>query len=143
MTSSNSTRDTFNEICCCGSYTRPNYTDTMGVETLVFIFTNSVLGKGCRDSYFACATGNVISSDECAAVSVSTSKCSAYLMAAGIHFLHIYIYIYIHTHTYIYIYIHTHTRMVRFQKLTRNLFLTLHGHNLHRQQRQLSKFLMR
>jgi calcineurin-like phosphoesterase family protein len=36
-----------------------------------------------------------------------------------------------------------HKRMVRFQKLTRNLFLTLHGHNLHRQQRQLSKFLMR
>ena len=30
-----------------------------------------------------------------------------------------------------------------FQKLTRNLFLTLHGHNEHRQQRQLSKFLMR
>ena len=37
----------------------------------------------------------------------------------------------------------THKRMVRFQKLTRNLFLTLHGHNLHRQQRQLSKFIMR
>ena len=36
-----------------------------------------------------------------------------------------------------------HKRMVRFQKLTRNLFLTLHGHNVHRQQRQLSKFLMR
>ena len=34
-------------------------------------------------------------------------------------------------------------RMVRFQKLTRNLFLTLHGQNIHRQQRQLSKFLMR
>ena len=34
-------------------------------------------------------------------------------------------------------------RMVRFQKLTRNLFLTLHRHNVHRQQRQLSKFLMR
>ena len=33
-------------------------------------------------------------------------------------------------------------RMVRYQKLTRNLFLTLHGHNVHRQQRQLSKFLM-
>ena len=33
--------------------------------------------------------------------------------------------------------------MVQFQKLTRNLFLTLHGQNLHRQQRQLSKFLMR
>ena len=33
--------------------------------------------------------------------------------------------------------------MVRFQKLTRNLFLTLHGHNLHRQQQQLSKFLRR
>jgi hypothetical protein len=36
-----------------------------------------------------------------------------------------------------------HKRMVRFQKLIRNLFLTLHGHNVHRQQRQLSKFLMR
>ena len=34
-------------------------------------------------------------------------------------------------------------RMVRFKKLTRNLFLTLHGQNVHRQQRQLSKFLMR
>jgi hypothetical protein len=33
--------------------------------------------------------------------------------------------------------------MVRFQKLTRNLFLALHGHNVHRQQRHLSKFLMR
>ena len=33
--------------------------------------------------------------------------------------------------------------MVQFQKLTRNLFLTLHGHNVRRQQRQLSKFLMR
>ena len=36
-----------------------------------------------------------------------------------------------------------HKRMVQFQKLTRNLFLTLHRHNVHRQQRQLSKFLMR
>ena len=36
----------------------------------------------------------------------------------------------------------THKRMVRFQKLTRNLFLTLHGHNVHHQQQQLSKFLM-
>ena len=33
--------------------------------------------------------------------------------------------------------------MVRFQKLTRNLFLTLHGHNVQRPQWQLSKFLMR
>ena len=33
--------------------------------------------------------------------------------------------------------------MVRFRKLTDNLFFTLHGHNVHRQQRQLSKFLMR
>ena len=33
--------------------------------------------------------------------------------------------------------------MVLFQKLTRNLFLTLQGHKVHRQQRQLSKFLMR
>ena len=32
--------------------------------------------------------------------------------------------------------------MVQFQKLTRNLFLTLHGQNVHRQQRQLSRFLM-
>jgi hypothetical protein len=36
-----------------------------------------------------------------------------------------------------------HKRMVQFQKLTRNLFLTLHGHNVHRQQRQLPKFLVR
>ena len=33
--------------------------------------------------------------------------------------------------------------MALFQKLTRNLFVTLHGQNLHRQQQQLSKFLMR
>ena len=33
--------------------------------------------------------------------------------------------------------------MVLFQKLTTNLFLTLYGHNVHRQQQQLSKFLMR
>jgi len=33
--------------------------------------------------------------------------------------------------------------MVLFQKLTKNLFLTLHGHNVHHQQQQLSKFLMR
>ena len=32
---------------------------------------------------------------------------------------------------------------MRFQKLTRNLFVTLHRHNVHRQQQQLSKFLMR
>jgi hypothetical protein len=32
--------------------------------------------------------------------------------------------------------------MVRFQKFTRNLFLTLYEQNVHRQQRQLSKFLM-
>jgi len=52
-----------------------------------------------------------------------------------------YIYIYIYTG---YIYIQDiHKRMVLFQKLTRNLFLNLHGHNVHRQQRQLSKFLMR
>jgi hypothetical protein len=36
-----------------------------------------------------------------------------------------------------------HKRMARFQKLTRNLLLILHGHSLHHQQRQLSKFLMR
>jgi len=37
----------------------------------------------------------------------------------------------------------THKRKVGFKKLTRNLFLTLHGHNVHHHQRQLSKFLMR
>jgi len=36
-----------------------------------------------------------------------------------------------------------HKRMLRFQKLASNLFLNLHGRNVHRQQRQLSKFLMR
>jgi hypothetical protein len=36
-----------------------------------------------------------------------------------------------------------HKRMVRSQMLTRNLFLNLRGYNVHRQQRQLSKFLMR
>jgi len=36
-----------------------------------------------------------------------------------------------------------HKRTVRFQKLTWNLFLTLHRHNVHRQQRQLSKCVMR
>jgi len=33
--------------------------------------------------------------------------------------------------------------MVRVKWLTRNLFLTLHGRNLHRQQQQLSKLLLR
>ena len=33
--------------------------------------------------------------------------------------------------------------MVQFHKFTRNLFVTLHGHNVHREQRQLSKFLTR
>jgi hypothetical protein len=33
--------------------------------------------------------------------------------------------------------------MVRFQKLLQNLFLILHGHNIHCQQRELSKFIMR
>ena len=48
----------------------------------------------------------------------------------------------VHTHKCIHIQ-DIYKRMARFQKLTRNLFLTLHGHNLHRQQQQLSKFLMR
>jgi hypothetical protein len=33
--------------------------------------------------------------------------------------------------------------MVQFQKLMKNIFLTLHGHNLHCQQGKLSKLLMR
>ena len=33
--------------------------------------------------------------------------------------------------------------MMQFQKLTSNLFLALHGQNVHCQQRQLSKFRMR
>ena len=36
-----------------------------------------------------------------------------------------------------------HKRTLRFQKITIMLFLTLHGHNVHRQQLQISKFLMR
>ena len=36
-----------------------------------------------------------------------------------------------------------HKRVVGIQKLTENLFLTLHGQNVHRQQRQLSVFRMR
>ena len=36
-----------------------------------------------------------------------------------------------------------HKIILQFQKLTINLFLTLHGQNVHRQRRQLSKFLMR
>jgi hypothetical protein len=33
--------------------------------------------------------------------------------------------------------------MVQLQKLKRNLILTLHGHNVHRQQLKLAKFHMR
>jgi hypothetical protein len=33
--------------------------------------------------------------------------------------------------------------MVQFQKLLKNVFLTLHGHNIHYQPRELSKFFMR
>jgi hypothetical protein len=33
--------------------------------------------------------------------------------------------------------------MVQFQKLIKNLFLALHGHNIHCQKRELSKFLKR
>jgi hypothetical protein len=33
--------------------------------------------------------------------------------------------------------------MVQFQKLLKNVFLTLHGHNIHYQERELSKFLLR
>ena len=36
-----------------------------------------------------------------------------------------------------------HKRIGRFQKLTRNLFITLNGQNVHHQPQQLSKFLMR
>jgi hypothetical protein len=36
-----------------------------------------------------------------------------------------------------------HKKMVRFQKVIQNSFLTLHGHNIHCQQRELPKFLMR
>jgi hypothetical protein len=32
--------------------------------------------------------------------------------------------------------------MVQFQELTRNLFLNFHGHNIHRQQRKLFKYLV-
>ena len=48
----------------------------------------------------------------------------------------------IYKNVYKYYRVHTKGRY-GFKKLTSNLFLTLHGHNVHRQQRQLSKFLMR
>jgi hypothetical protein len=35
-----------------------------------------------------------------------------------------------------------HKRMVRYQKWIKNVFLNLHGHNIHHQRRQLSKFLI-
>jgi hypothetical protein len=36
-----------------------------------------------------------------------------------------------------------HKRMVQFQKLMKELFLTIHEHNVHCQQREVSKFLLR
>ena len=53
------------------------------------------------------------------------------------------VYVCTHTHTHTHIYIYIHKSMVQFEKLIRNLFLTSHGHNVHRKQQQLSKFLMR
>jgi hypothetical protein len=44
----------------------------------------------------------------------------------------------VHTSSYFPI----HKRMVRFLKLFKKLFPTLHGHNIHCQQLELSKFLM-
>ena len=41
------------------------------------------------------------------------------------------------------VYTGIHKRMVQFQMLTRNLFLNLHGHNVHHQQWQLYKSHMR
>ena len=63
-------------------------------------------------------------------------KCEKALFELHISNCYIYIYIYIYIQG-------IHKRMVRFEKVTRNLFLTLHGHNVHRQQRKLSKFLKR
>ena len=48
----------------------------------------------------------------------------------------------VHTHKCIHMQ-DIHKGMVRFHKLTRSLYLTLQRHNVHRQQQQLSKFLMR
>jgi hypothetical protein len=39
--------------------------------------------------------------------------------------------------------IHEKKKMVRFQKLIKKCISTLHGHDIHCQQRELSKFLMR
>jgi hypothetical protein len=36
-----------------------------------------------------------------------------------------------------------HKRMVQFQEFIKNVFIFLHGHNIHCQQRKLSLFLMR
>jgi hypothetical protein len=49
--------------------------------------------------------------------------------------------------TYIHTYVYTYTGHTQkngaVSKVNKNLCLTLHGHNIHRQRRQLSKFLMR
>jgi hypothetical protein len=48
-----------------------------------------------------------------------------------------------HTHTHTHTHTHARARdMVRFQNLLKTLFLTLQGYNIHRQHRELSKFLM-
>ena len=80
MTSSNSTWDTFNEICCCGSYTRPDYTNTVGVATLVFIFTSSVLGKDTLSWFRFC-----LCNWRCDFFGrMCSCECCAHLMTAGI-----------------------------------------------------------
>jgi hypothetical protein len=53
-----------------------------------------------------------------------------------------------HTHPHTHTHTHTHTqsihkRMVQFQKLMKNTFLILHGHNIHCQQQIMSTFVMR
>jgi hypothetical protein len=53
--------------------------------------------------------------------------------------IYIYIYIYIYIHTYIY---RIYTKNGAVSKVNKNLFLNLHGHNIHCQMRKLSKFLM-
>jgi hypothetical protein len=112
-------------------------------------FYAQILNAGC---WFSVSLSSVLNGETCelqdvyfiGSFSPPTPFCSTWNNFDNLwyRYIYIYIYIYIHTHT------HTHTqrihkRMVQFRKLTRNVFLTLHGHNLHRQQRQLSKCLVR
>jgi G:T-mismatch repair DNA endonuclease (very short patch repair protein) len=49
--------------------------------------------------------------------------------------------IYVYMHIYMHFYAGHTQKNGAVSKVNKNVFLTLHGHNIHRQRRQLSKFL--